>query len=280
VETGRRLTAPRRLLTVVLATALIVSVSGCPGDDDDDDDTDTTTTETPGDTGGTTTTADTAGDPGGTGTTTTVTLNATLADVLAEYQEQLASTPDAIAKAMQLLGLTEVTPEQVSGLALDLCKSAFNPAVVTMWLQAQATTTSIFMMQPANRLLRYSGTVVCARPPTPAERANYGAALVDFLLPEPQASAPAASPAVPTELPQAPRQVATAVCDVLGSSAGGEAAETGLEALANGVSGGRFDSGLFVSAAVWIAGASCKDYLPEAAEAVHRFFTRGATDER
>jgi hypothetical protein len=261
VETGHRLTAPRRLLTVVLVTAVIVSVSGCGDDDDHDADT-TTTTETTGDTGGT-------------GTTTTVTISPELAAALTEYRERLASTREAIAQALQALGLTQVTPGQVTGLAESLCRSAFNPVVVTTWLQEQAAPTSIFLVQPANRLLRYSGTPqVCSRRPTFEEQESYKAALFAFLVPYPQASVPVAPPVVPTNL-QAPSEVATAVCDVLGSQAGGKAAEAGLESLANRFSGGRPDSGEFISAVVWIAGASCKSFLPNAAEAVHRFFTGG-----
>jgi hypothetical protein len=263
-ETGR-CTARRRLLTILLVTAVVVSVSGCGGDDDDDagGGIDTTTTETD------TTTTETIDATGYADTSTTIAYAELDAAALAEFREILASNPEAIAERMWFLGRIEVTPEMVRNVAVDLCVSQFDPTVVMTWLQNVETTTRIFMLLPANRLLRYSGTpAVCTRPPTPDEQANYEAALAEWAFPGPQASD--LSLTAPTGLPQVSIEVATPVCDVLNSKPGGQAAENGLEWLANRISRGRFDARAIIPAVVWIVGASCKDLLPIAGDAIYR----------
>jgi hypothetical protein len=67
------------------------------------------------------------------------------------------------------------------------------------------------------------------------------------------------------------------VCEVLNTSAGGAAAQSGLESLVTRVSQGRIDPRTFIPTTVWIAGAACKHLLPDAAEAIYQFFTSQRT---
>jgi hypothetical protein len=161
-------------------------------------------------------------------------------------------------------------------VARNLCDQEFDPTVVTSWLHKQGVlnqtpVTRFLMADPANRLLRYSGDrAVCSRSPTPNERANYEAAVVEFLYQDPRTDTLLTVPPGPTEvppgLPEVPREAANAVCGALGTPGGSAVAEAGLESLVGRIPG----AGGFIPAVVWIAGAACTHLLPNAVDAVYQ----------
>jgi hypothetical protein len=229
--------SPVRPVAALVAVALFAG--GC-GDDNDNGDRGTTTT--------TSETADVAG------------LDAALAD----FRELLDSTPQAIAEDVSALALTEVTADQVRTVARTLCESSFNADVTTSWLQG-LMVTNLAMVGPANRLLRYSGTLeVCTRAPNAYEQDLYRAEVYRVL---------AAAPPLPPGATRLPNRVEAVVCDVLGARGAGDVVGAALDRLLDLASRGRLDAGEFLPFVVEAAGAGCDEWLPTAVDVLDRYFS-------
>lgn len=232
--------AALRLFGVALVGAVIVSISGCNGDGDDvGEDTVTSTTASE---------------------ITEVEIEATAADL----PELLDSAPQAIAEDVSALGLTPVTADQVGNVARALCDSTFDPDVTTSWLQS-LIVTNLAMVGPANRLLRYSGTLeVCTRAPNAYEQDLYRAEVYRVL---------AAAPPLPPGATRLPNRVEAVVCDVLGARGAGDVVGAALDRLLDLASRGRLDAGEFLPFVVEAAGAGCDQWLPTAVDVLDRYFS-------
>ncbi len=237
---GHPLAAVRRFPVVALAAAVIVSISGCNGDDDDGYE----------DAVSSTTSSDTA--------------EVDVDGATADLRELLAATPEAIAEDVSALGLTPVTADQVGSVATTLCGSAFDPDVTTSWLQG-LIVTNVAMVGPANRLLRYSGTPeVCPRGPTTGERDFYLAEVYRVLEP---------GPALPPGATEVPDRVEGTVCDVLNTGGGDDVVGLALDRLLDLASRGPFDAAEFLPYVVEIAGSGCDQSLPTAVQVLDRYLS-------
>ncbi|MGH9229102.1 MAG: hypothetical protein ACRD07_10340 [Acidimicrobiales bacterium] len=219
-------------------TAVVVSISGCNVEGND------------------------AAENGAASTTSSETPEVDPDAAAADLRELLDSTPQAIAEDVSALGLTQVTADQVGGVANALCESAFDPDVTTSWLEG-LIVTNVAMVGPANRLLRYSGTPeVCARAPTAAERDFYQAEVYRVFEP---------APPLPPGATQVPSRVEAFVCDLLGTPAAGDTVGAALDRLLDMASRSRFDAGELLPFVVEVAGAGCDQWLPIAIGVLDRY---------
>jgi hypothetical protein len=196
--------------------------------------------------------------------------DAEIAAALADLDQLLDSTPERIAQDMSRFGFSQVTADEVRSVARNLCSSYFDPTVVTAWLDSKTSPTNIFMVGPANRLLRYSGTqAVCAQEPTSTQRAAYERELYSFLA--------AQSPGFPTTtIPSGLTPVANGVtglvCGVLESQAGDDIVEGAFRGFMRLASRGRWQPGEFLPIAAAVVASGCKIWLEPMIDVVDRYF--------
>ncbi|ADB73528.1 hypothetical protein [Geodermatophilus obscurus] len=199
---------------------------------------------------------------GGTGGGVGPTTDSDLANALADLENSYAASPAGIARDLSALGVASVVQTEVETVAVDLCVSSFDPAVVLTWFSQQRVVLTWMIVGPVQRLLDYAGSPqVCSRGASPEEAAAYMAGI--------RAALPDALPGTDRSQPTDAERV---LCEFLGSNAGGEAAKTVLDGLIRAATRGRVDEGEAVALGVQVAGAVCPEALPVARDAFDEYF--------
>ena len=181
---------------------------------------------------------------------------------LASLRGAALRTPDGISADLALYGAEQLTPQQVHAVAVDLCESGFDAAVVTQWL---GDRPSVVLLPTTLRWLDYAGRPeTCPAPPSEADAADYSSDVFASM-----------APLRPVDLDVGVAGTAeTAVCNLLSSRAGGTVAEYVANALLEASTHGRFTGREAVAYGVQVAGAFCPHVMPVAVDAAAEYFGR------
>jgi hypothetical protein len=191
---------------------------------------------------------------------TTTTLSA-FALAVARVNESLALFPSNIASNINGLGLAHVTAEQVDSVASELCISGYDSSVTIEWIRENVSVVSSMLVGSGNRILGLASKN-CLVKATAQQTSDYSAQLWNEF-------AAGSLPQLSETLPSAGER---AICDVVGSHAGGQAVEGLLGALIDFASRGRIEPDLMLPVVAEVVGGTCSQWLPSVNDALDQYF--------
>jgi hypothetical protein len=180
---------------------------------------------------------------------------------IAHFNELMEMQPSNIASDINNLGFAGVTEEQVNSVASDLCVSGYDSSVTITWFRANVHVISSMLVGSANRILSLASKN-CSVPATDLQTSSYSSQVwrdfATLLLPQVSQTSQSAGD--------------KAICDVVGSHAGGEAIQELLDALIDLASRGRIKPDELLPVAVEVVGQTCSQWLPSVRDALNLFF--------
>jgi hypothetical protein len=180
---------------------------------------------------------------------------------IAHFNELIEMRPSNIATTINNLGFAQVTEEQVNSVAGALCVSGYDSSVTLTWFRANVPFKSSMLVGSANRILSLASQT-CSVPATDLQTSHYSSQIWKEF----------ATGSFP-QLSQTSQSAGDkAICDVVGSHAGGEAIQELLEALIDLASRGRIKPEELLPVAVEVVGQTCSQWLPSVRDALNLFF--------